>query len=290
MDKPTQDTRAVLRALARATPLLLLVPAAACQTNSSTSASATATVAATATATATSAAATATGSAEVGVAAADDETVAAPAPVVTGDPDVPINEGIVDTPPLPPDYSAETAPPAAVIEDRPAPPEPADVWVPGYWWWTPGTKHYSWVTGGWRNPPQDQFWTPGEWTPNNGHYYWRPGYWAPKGNEAEAALEHAQPTQRVEPQPPSPGAGYFWAPGYYERRNNAYEWRTGSWSRPPHDGDTWVVSIYVNVGGRYYYHPGRWDHPFAQRGVAYRPDVHVRPGEHFLPEPLPPRS
>jgi hypothetical protein len=219
--------------------------------------------------------------------AAPDETVNPPAPVVSGDPDVPVNEGIVGTPPLPADYSADTAPPAPVIEDKPPPPQPSYTWVPGYWWWSRTSKHYAWVAGAWRNPPPDHVWTPGSWalgTP--GHYFWHPGVWGPKGYVAEV-IETAPPPPRVEPQPPMPGAGYVWAPGYYAWKNKAYEWTTGSWQRPPHEGYGWVGPRYVPIGGHYYFQPGRWDHPIAERGIAYRPEAALKPGEHFKPVALP---
>jgi hypothetical protein len=232
--------------------------------------------------------ATAAASAPAAASAAPDENIPPPTPVVSGDPDVPVNEGIVGTQPVPSDYSADTPPPAPVIEDKPPSPEPADTWVPGYWWWSRTTKHYAWVSGGWRNPPADQIWAPGAWTANAGHYYWRPGFWGAKGYVPAPPAEMAPPPMRVEPQPPSPGAGYAWAPGYYAWKNNAYGWTPGAWSRPPHEGLSWVAPTYVTTGGHYYFQPGRWDHPIAQRGIAYRPDATVRPGAHFKPVALPP--
>jgi hypothetical protein len=218
---------------------------------------------------------------------APDETVTPPAPVVSGDPDVPINEGIVGTTPLPADYAAETPPPAPVIEDKPPPPQPSYVWVPGYWWWSRTSKHYAWVAGGWRNPPPEHIWTPGAWTLGSpAHYSWRPGFWGPKGYVAEV-IETAPPPPRVEPQPPMPGAGYVWGPGYYAWKNKAYEWSAGSWQRPPHEGYGWVRPTYVPIGGHYYFQPGRWDHPIAERGIAYRPEPALKPGEHFKPVALP---
>jgi hypothetical protein len=219
--------------------------------------------------------------------AAPDETVSPPAPVVSGDPDVPINEGIVGTTPLPSDYYAETPPPAPVIEDKPPPPQPSYAWVPGYWWWSRTSKHYAWVAGGWRNPPPEHVWTPGAWTLGSpAHYSWRPGFWGPKGYLAEVT-ETAPPPPRVESQPPMPGAGYVWGPGYYAWKNKAYEWTAGSWQRPPHEGYGWVRPTYVPIGGHYYFQPGRWDHPIAERGIAYRPEPGLKPGEHFKPVALP---
>ena len=221
-------------------------------------------------------------------ASADTSEVAAPPPVVAGDPDVPVNEGIVGTQQLPSDYFADTAPPAPPVEDKPSPPAASNVWVPGYWWWSRTTSHYVWVPGGWRDPPPQQSWTPGEWLEvSAGRYSWRPGYWGPTGYVPPAFVTVAPPPPRVEVEPPMPGVGYYWTPGYYAWRGGVYEWTVGTWVRPPYEGVTWVEPCYVNMGGRYYYQPGRWDRPIDRRGVAYRPDPNIRPGMHFTPQPLP---
>src|SRR5579863_6764577 len=93
-------------------------------------------------------------------------SVAPPAPVVTEDPNIPLNESVVGAAPTPPDYAAPVAPPAQpVAEDQPPQPDPADTWVPGYWWWSPPLQRYVWISGAWRRPPPDVAWTPGVWTP-----------------------------------------------------------------------------------------------------------------------------
>lgn len=280
MRKPTHSPRLV-RLLAGTTPLLLALVATGCKEEEKAPAPA---ASATAAATAPSASAATPAPAPSDSAAAADENIAPPTPVVSGDPDVPVNEAVVGTTPLPPE--ADTAPPAPVVEDKPPPPEPADVWVPGYWWWSRTTKHYAWVTGAWRNPPPDHVWTPGSWVGATGHYNWHPGFWGPKGY-APIVAEIAPPPPRVEAMPASPGSGYVWAPGYYAFKDKAYAWTPGVWNRPPQPGFGWVAPTYVNTGGHYYFQPGRWDHPIAQRGVAYRPDPLVKPGAHFKPVALP---
>ena len=122
--------------------------------------------------------------ADVAAADADGGTteVTPPAPVVAGDPDIPLNEAVVGTAPVPADYAADTAPPAPVTEEQPASPEQGDVWVPGYWWWSVPFHRYVWVSGAWRNPPPDQVWTPGNWVSNpEGKYVWVPGFWGAAG-------------------------------------------------------------------------------------------------------------
>src|SRR5580692_6225022 len=113
-----------IRWLAGMTPLLLTLMGTACEkagdaghgegSSAGSAASTAAPPPASAAPVASAAAASASG--------APDENIAPPTPVVSGDPDVPVNEGIVGTQPQPPDYTADTAPPAPVVEDKPPPP------------------------------------------------------------------------------------------------------------------------------------------------------------------------
>lgn len=90
------------------------------------------------------------------VAAAAPEVVEPPAPVVAEDPEIPLNEAVVGSAPVPADYAAPSPPPAeAVVEEQPPRPAPADVWIPGYWWWSCHLARYVWIGGAWRNAPPD---------------------------------------------------------------------------------------------------------------------------------------
>lgn len=219
--------------------------------------------------------------------AASSVDVTAPPPVVSGDPDVPLNEAVVGATPVPSDYSADTAPPAAVTEEEPASPETGDVWCPGYWWWSMASHKYVWVAGAWRNPPQEEVWTPGMWVSGaNGHYNWVPGFWGPHGTPAPAAVTMAPPPPPFETRPPPPAMGYIWGPGYYAWRGERYVWVEGGWM-PPRVGYGWVEPRWVDVGGRRFFQPGRWDRDIGHRGVVYRPDPNARPGERFTPVPVP---
>jgi hypothetical protein len=225
--------------------------------------------------------------AEVAAAEADASAeIAPPAPAVAGDPSVPLNEAVVGTAPTASAVTADVAPPAPVEEDQPASPEADDVWIPGYWWWSPVYGRYVWVGGAWRHPPHDQLWTPGGWGLIDGRYHWTPGYWGPRGYVREM-IGFGPPPIRTEVYGPAPGVGFMWTPGYYAFRGGAYEWVGGSWLRPPQPGFGWVEPRYVSVGGRFFLQPGRWDVPPAQRGVVYRPDINVRPGARLTPTPVP---
>jgi hypothetical protein len=208
-------------------------------------------------------------------------SVAPPAPVVAEDPNIPLHESVVGAPPTAPDYAAPVAPPEQpVAEDQPPQPDPADTWVPGYWWWSPPLARYVWVGGAWRRPPPDVAWSPGTWTPVEGRFVWSPGYWGPP-HAPLVSIDVAPPAFQVEVAPPAPAVGFAWTPGYYAYRNSAYVWVGGSWLRPPAVGLGWVEPRYVSVGARFAFLPGRWDFPAERRGVVYRPDINIRAGEHL---------
>jgi hypothetical protein len=215
--------------------------------------------------------------------------VTPPAPIVSGDPEIPLNEAVVGTTPVPADYAADTAPPAPVVEDKPAMPETGNVWAPGYWWWSTPFHRYVWVSGAWRNPPPpDQVWTPGQWVAASPtRYIWAPGFWAAPGTPAPAPIQLAPPPPRLEAYGAPPGVGFIWTPGFYAWRGESYFWTEGSWLRPPAPGLGWVEARYVGIGGRYYYQPGRWDFGPERRGTCYRPDINVTAGMHLTPVPVP---
>jgi hypothetical protein len=218
----------------------------------------------------------------------DGGEIAPPDAVVAQDPNIPVNEAVVGAAPLPPDYTADIAPPVkAVIEEEPARPEADDVWIPGYWWWSPPLHRYVWVGGAWRHPPPDQVWSPGRWHAVGARYVWAPGYWGPRGY-ARVEIEAAPPPVRIEVRPPSPGVEFVWTPGYYGWEGGRYEWRGGSWVRPPHPGVTWIEPRYVRTGTRYYLQPGRWDYAAGHRGIALRPDINVLAGARVRLAPVAP--
>jgi hypothetical protein len=252
-----------------ATPGMLLMFAAGCKTKAQDAAL--------------DAAAVSTADADAGF------EVAPPPAVVSGDPDIPLNEAVVGTTPVPADYAGESAPPAPVVEDRPAIPDSGDVWVPGYWWWSTPFHRYVWVSGAWRNPPPDQVWTPGEWVSASAdRYLWMPGFWGTPGVPRPAAIELAPPPPRVEAYGEPPSVGFIWTPGFYAYRGNSYYWTDGLWLRPPSVGLGWIEPRYVGIGGRYYFQAGRWDFGPEHRGTCYLPDINVRAGMHFTPTGAPP--
>ena len=222
---------------------------------------------------------------------ADDDagvTIAPPAPLITADAKIPLNEAVVGAPSnLPADYSASFAPPVQAVDetDRPPQPDAESTWVPGYWWYSQPLNRYVWVGGAWRRPPPDQIWVSGSWISRGGRYHWQPGYWGPRGYLREE-VDVAPPPMRVEVRPVAPAADFTWQPGYYVHRSGAYTWTPGVWVRPPRVGVTWIEPRYVNTGGRYYLQPGRWDVPVERRGVVYQPNIDVKPGARVVLAPV----
>ncbi len=67
-------------------------------------------------------------------------------------------------------------PPAPVHEERPPPPNPQAVWIPGYWHWT--GMQYAWIPGHWESPPQGAVWaSPKVTVSKDGRYVYEPGGW-----------------------------------------------------------------------------------------------------------------
>jgi hypothetical protein len=229
-----------------------------------------------------------------GQSAADADVAAAepvdpPEAVVAQDPQIPLNEAVVGSAPVAEDFYAASAPPEAVVESPPPSPAPSNVWIPGYWWWSPPLGRYVWVGGAWRNPPPEQTWFPGSWgLVSPGRYGWTPGLWAPRGYQRDAVvINEGPPVLRVEVMGVSPGVDFAWRPGYYNFHSGSYLWVGGSWDRPPVVGLGWVEPRYIGVFGHYTFQPGRWDYSAERRGTVYMPDINVRPGEHFRPVPVP---
>jgi hypothetical protein len=82
---------------------------------------------------------------------------------------------VVYEPPVAPDVLAMPAPPAPIVEVRPAGP-PNGVWIPGYWQWN-GTRHV-WVSGRWSAPKVGMHWQPDHWEHRGNQWALVHGRWA----------------------------------------------------------------------------------------------------------------
>ncbi|MGO4886051.1 MAG: YXWGXW repeat-containing protein [Bryobacteraceae bacterium] len=70
----------------------------------------------------------------------------------------------------------KVAPPAAVVETRPAAPGPGYVWIDGYQNWNGSA--YVWVPGRWEMPPRPHArWVAHRWVHRHGGYVMVEGHW-----------------------------------------------------------------------------------------------------------------
>jgi YXWGXW repeat-containing protein len=67
------------------------------------------------------------------------------------------------------------APPAPIVEVRPAVPFAGAVWIPGYWRW--GGRNHFWVGGHWSAPRAGWSWEPNHWEHTPRGWIHRPGHW-----------------------------------------------------------------------------------------------------------------
>jgi WXXGXW repeat (2 copies) len=74
-----------------------------------------------------------------------------------------------------PSVTVQTAPPAAIVETRPASPYAGAVWMPGYWSWN--GAQYVWVAGSWVAPRPGYLWVPGHWRGTPYGWRWVRGHW-----------------------------------------------------------------------------------------------------------------
>lgn len=164
-------------------------------------------------------------------------------------------------------------------------PEGDVVWIPGYWAWDDERNDFLWVSGVWRVPPPNATWVPGYWAQAEGGFQWVPGFWT--GDEQLQYFPAPPTSLEAGPTSPPPGDDFFYVPGQWIMANGQYAWQPGYWA-PYQQGWVWTNSQYVWTPSGYVYVPGRWDYPFAQRGVMFAPayfnqGVYSQPGFAYRP-------
>jgi len=70
----------------------------------------------------------------------------------------------------------EVAPPAPIVEVRPAVPYPGWIWTDGYWDWVGG--RHVWVPGRWVAPRPGFHWVGHHWVHERGGWRLERGHWA----------------------------------------------------------------------------------------------------------------
>lgn len=67
------------------------------------------------------------------------------------------------------------APPAPMVEEYGAPPEPGFVWIGGYWNWVGG--RYEWQRGRWERPHPGERWVAHRWVHERDGWHLAQGHW-----------------------------------------------------------------------------------------------------------------
>ncbi len=169
--------------------------------------------------------------------------------------------------------------PPASIEELPPESQPAGrdvVWIPGYWGWDDERDDYIWITGVFRNRPPGHRWVPGYWAPTGAQWQWVSGFWV--ADEAEEIAYLPEPPESLDqgPSSPSPSQDYFWNPGCWNWRSANYAWRAGYWARCQPNW-MWYPTYYSWTPRGYVCVHGRWDRPWATRGLCFAPVHYSRP-------------
>jgi WXXGXW repeat (2 copies) len=168
----------------------------------------------------------------------------------------------------PPDPIAEEPP-----DQRPA---GANVrWIPGYWQWDADRRNFLWVTGTWRNMPDNRRWVVGYWAPVQGGYYWVSGHLAAEG-EQDFQIVAQPPALRQEEMGNPPDDHSFYIPGTWFYTNEGYQWRAGYWA-DIQQGRIWQPARYIWTPQGYVFVSGYWDVDFDQRGMLFAPVYFEQP-------------
>lgn len=103
-------------------------------------------------------------------------------------------------------------PPAAKVDEPPAPPDPRAVWLDGEWNWR--VHRWIWEPGAWKAPPAGSVYVrPRLDRLSNGALVWWPGHWrapgaegsqAPPGVDVSASASHRRRPKPVCPPPMRP--------------------------------------------------------------------------------------
>ena len=162
-------------------------------------------------------------------------------------------------------------PPAPITEEPPAErPAGKNVqWVPGYWQWDSDRNDFSWISGIWRDQPEERHWVVGYWTQLADGWYRVRGHWAAQ-QETDYQYVDKPPEPRDEQQPAAPDADSLWIPGGWFYTDSGWQWRPGYYTaqRP---GYVWQPASYYYSPNGYGYNSGYWDYDPANRGLMFAP-------------------
>jgi hypothetical protein len=79
------------------------------------------------------------------------------------------------------DYEVDGPPPPVREEVVVTQPGPEFIWVPGYWDWDLGVRHYAWREGRWERAHRGERWVAPAYELRNNRHYLRRGHWEREG-------------------------------------------------------------------------------------------------------------
>jgi hypothetical protein len=83
------------------------------------------------------------------------------------------------------DYEVEGPPPPPQEEVVITQPGAEFIWVPGYWDWDVGVRHYAWRAGRWEREHRGERWVAPSYQYRNNRHYYRRGHWQREGEHRE---------------------------------------------------------------------------------------------------------
>jgi hypothetical protein len=188
-----------------------------------------------------------------------------------------------------PSEAVPKKPPEPIAEEPPDQRPAGDnvQWIPGYWQYDPMAKDFLWISGVWRNAPENRRWTPGYWTDTQEGYRWISGHWAAESEPDRQFVPTPPKSVDNGPSAPSPDDHSFYIPGTWFYTEQGWRWRAGYWAdeRP---GYTWVPAAYYWSPEGWVFTNGYWDWDPYSRGLLYAPvyfrgGIFLRPGFVYRP-------
>jgi hypothetical protein len=161
-------------------------------------------------------------------------------------------------------------PPAPIVELLPEQrPDGENIrWLPGYWAWDAERQNYLWVSGVFRQLPNDRQFVPGYWSQADQGWRWVPGFWAAKDQRKLVYLPEPPDSVETGPQAAAPHNGSVYQPGYWKHDDDRFLWQPGRWVDGI-DNQMWVSPRYQWTPNGYLFVDGYYDFPLAGRGQLF---------------------
>ena len=171
-----------------------------------------------------------------------------------------------------------TTPPKLIDELPPEyKPEGNNVqWISGYWAWDDAQSDFIWISGIWRDLPQNRRWVPGYWDAEGNAHRWVAGFWIEETQNELGYLPQPPASIDQGPSTRSPSAQHFYVPGNWQFQDGRYQWLSGYW-QPVVENFIWVPARYIWTPNGCVYQTGYWDYELENRGTCFAPIHFSRP-------------